>query len=66
MPAITALQLPLRRERGKKLVNRITVANFHDALRVVQDALASSVVPVELARLYADAARLVMVPLLDS
>ena len=69
LPATTALQLLLRRvasEHGKTLVNRVVVANFDAALRVVQADLAISVVPMEVAQLYADAAGLALVPLRDA
>lgn len=69
LPATTELQLLLRRvaaDHGKTLVNRIVVANFDAALRVVRADLAISVVPLELVRqVAAVTSSLVAVPLED-
>lgn len=69
LPATTALQILLRRvaaEHGKTLVHRVVVSNFDAALRVVHANLAISVVPLEVARIYAGATGLVVVPLVDT
>jgi len=68
LPATTAMQIMLRRiaaEHGKPLVHRVVVSTFDGALRVVHANLAISVVPREIAEIYAGAVGLVMVPLTD-
>jgi len=67
LPPSSAVQLMLQRAAalaGKPLNYRVVVATFDAALRVVRAGLAISVLPAELARPYADAFGLSVVPLL--
>jgi len=68
LPPSSAVQLMLQRAAalaGKPLNYRVVVATFDAALRVVRAGLAISVLPAELARPYADAFGLSVVPLAD-
>ncbi len=68
LPPSSAVQLMLQRAAalaGKPLNYRVVVATFDAALRVVRAGLAISVLPAELARPYADAFGLCVVPLAD-
>ena len=68
LPPSSAVQLMLQRAAalaGKPLNYRVVVATFDAALRVVRAGLAISVLPAELARPYADAFGLCVVPLSD-
>jgi DNA-binding transcriptional LysR family regulator len=68
LPPASAVQVMLQREAtrmGQPLVNRVIVSNFEAALRVVQAGLAISVVPVEIARPYAEAHGLAVITLTD-
>ena len=68
LPPSSAVQLMLQRAAalaGKSLNYRVVVATFDAALRVVRAGLAISVLPAELARPYADAFGLSVVPLAD-
>lgn len=66
LPVQSAVQVMLARaaaELGGQLVHRVVVSNFEAALRVVRAGLALSVVPREVAHIYADAYRLRVLPL---
>jgi len=68
LPPNSAVQLMLQRAAalaGRPLRCRVVVATFDAALRVVRAGLAISVLPAELARPYADAFGLQIVPLAD-
>lgn len=68
LPPSSAVQLMLQRAAalaGKPLNYRVVAATFDAALRVVRAGLAISVLPAELARPYADAFGLSVVPLAD-
>jgi DNA-binding transcriptional LysR family regulator len=68
LPVASAVQVMLQREaarKGRTLVHRVVVSNFDAALRVVRANLAISVVPVEVARPFADLYRLAVMPLTD-
>jgi DNA-binding transcriptional LysR family regulator len=68
LPPSSAVQLMLQRAAalaGGQLRCRVVVATFDAALRVVRAGLAISVLPAELARPYADAFGLCVVPLAD-
>jgi DNA-binding transcriptional LysR family regulator len=68
LPPNSAVQLMLQRAAalaGRPLRCRVVVATFDAALRVVRAGLAISVLPAELARPYADAFDLQIVPLAD-
>lgn len=68
LPPSSAVQLMLQRAAalaGRQLRCRVVVATFDAALRVVRAGLAISVLPAELARPYADAFDLQIVPLAD-
>ena len=68
LPPSSAVQLMLQRAAalaGKPLNYRVVVATFDAALRVVRAGLAISVLPAELARPYAEAFDLQIVPLAD-
>jgi DNA-binding transcriptional LysR family regulator len=68
LPAASAVQVMLLREaalRGRTLRQRVVVSNFESALRVVRAGLAVSMVPREVAEIYAQAYGLKIVPLQD-
>ena len=68
LPPSSAVQRMLQRAAalaGRPLRCRVVVATFDAALRVVRAGLAISVLPAELARPYADAFDLQIVPLAD-
>jgi len=68
LPPSSAVQLMLQRAAalaGKTVNYRVVVATFDAALRVVRAGLAISVLPAELARPYAEAFGLRVVPLAD-
>ena len=68
LPPSSAVQLMLQRAAalsGRQLRCRVVVATFDAALRVVRAGLAISVLPAELARPYAEAFDLRIVPLAD-
>jgi DNA-binding transcriptional LysR family regulator len=68
LPTSSAVQLMLQRAAalaGLPLKNRVVVATFDAALRVVRAKLAISVLPIELARPYAEALELSVIPLAD-
>lgn len=68
LPPSSAVQLMLQRAAalaGSQLRCRVVVATFDAALRVVRAGLAISVLPAELARPYAEAFNLQIVPLAD-
>jgi DNA-binding transcriptional LysR family regulator len=69
LPPSSAVQLMLQRAAalaGKTVNYRVVVATFDAALRVVRAGLAISVLPAELARPYAQAFGLRVVPLADA
>ena len=69
LPAASAVQVMLQREaarQGQTLLHRVVVSNFDAALRVVRANLAISVVPVEVARPFADLYGLAVMPLTDT
>lgn len=69
LPPSSAVQLMLQRAAalaGKTVNYRVVVATFDAALRVVRAGLAVSVLPAELARPYAQAFGLRVVPLADA
>ena len=66
LPVNSAVQVLMHREAariGGKLRMRVIVTNFEAALRVVRAGLAISVVPREVAQIYAEAYGLKLVPL---
>jgi DNA-binding transcriptional LysR family regulator len=68
LPPSSAVQVMLQRAAalaGRQLRCRVVVATFDAALRVVRAGLAISVLPAELARPYAEAFGLQIVPLAD-
>jgi DNA-binding transcriptional LysR family regulator len=68
-PAVAVLQILLSRvaaAQGAAIQSRAVVANFDAALRIVNANLAMAVVPVEIARIYAAACGLRVVPLTDA
>jgi DNA-binding transcriptional LysR family regulator len=68
LPVTSAVQVMLQREaaqRGRAIVNRVVVSSFEAAFRVVRAGLAVSVVPREVASLYAQAYGLVVIPLAE-
>ena len=69
LPAQSAVQVLLQRAaalQGKAVVHRVIVSNFEAALRVVRANLAVSVVPAEVARPFAEAFGLRLMPLTDA
>jgi DNA-binding transcriptional LysR family regulator len=68
LPVTSAVQVMLQREAaqlGRAVVNRVVVSSFEAAFRVVRAGLAISVVPAEVASLYARAYGLKIVPLAE-
>jgi DNA-binding transcriptional LysR family regulator len=68
LPVTSAVQVMLQREaaqRGSAIVNRVVVSSFEAAFRVVRAGLAISVVPREVASLYAQAYGLIVIPLAE-
>jgi DNA-binding transcriptional LysR family regulator len=68
LPVTSAVQVMLQREAallGRTVVNRVVVSSFEAAFRVVRAGLAISVVPAEVASLYAQAYGLKIVPLAE-
>jgi DNA-binding transcriptional LysR family regulator len=68
LPVTSAVQVMLQREAaqlGRAVVNRVVVRSFEAAFRVVRAGLAISVVPAEVASLYAGAYGLKIVPLAE-
>jgi DNA-binding transcriptional LysR family regulator len=68
LPVTSAVQVMLQREAaqlGRAVVNRVVVSSFEAAFRVVRAGLAISVVPAEVASLYAGAYGLKIVPLAE-
>ena len=68
MPVASAVQVMLQRAAarlGRSVTQRVIVANFEAALRVVRAGLAISLVPREVAEIYADAYGLTMVPMAE-
>lgn len=66
LPAASAVQVMVLREAarlGRTLRQRVVVSNFEAALRVVRAGLALSLVPREVAEIYAKAYGLAIVPL---
>jgi DNA-binding transcriptional LysR family regulator len=66
LPVNSAAQVMLQREAarlGRTLVHRVVVTNFEAALRVVRAGLAISLVPDEVARGFAKAYNLKVIPL---
>jgi DNA-binding transcriptional LysR family regulator len=69
LPVTSAVQVMLQREAaqlGRSVVNRVVVSSFEAALRVVRAGLAISLVPREVAQIYAQAYRLKLVPLAEA
>lgn len=69
LPVTSAVQVMLQREAaglGRTLAHRVVVANFEAALRVVRAGLAVSLVPREVADIYAQAYGLAIIPLAES
>jgi DNA-binding transcriptional LysR family regulator len=69
LPVASAVQVMLQREAaqlGRAVVNRVVVSSFEAALRVVRAGLAISLVPREVAQIYAEAYRLKLVPLAEA
>ena len=68
LPVNSAVQVMLQRaaaQLGRKLNQRVVVSNFEAALRVVRAGLAISLVPLEVAEIYAKAYGLTTVPLME-
>jgi len=68
LPVTSAVQVMLQREAaqlGRALAYRVVVANFEAALRVVRAGLAISLVPREVADIYAKTYSLKIVPLAE-
>lgn len=68
LPVASAVQVMLQREAaalGRALKNRVIVGSFEAALRVVRAGLAISVVPREVADIYAQAYSLAVIPLAE-
>jgi len=68
LPVNSAVQVMLQRaaaQQGRKLNQRVVVSNFEAALRVVRAGLAISLVPLEVAEIYAKAYGLTTVPLME-
>jgi DNA-binding transcriptional LysR family regulator len=68
LPVNSAVQVMLQRaaaQLGRKLNQRVVVSNFEAALRVVRAGLAISLVPLEVAEIYAKAYGLTIVPLTE-
>ena len=68
LPVNSAVQVMLQRaaaQLGRKLNQRVVVSNFEAALRVVRAGLAISLVPLEVAEIYAQAYGLTIVPLTE-
>jgi DNA-binding transcriptional LysR family regulator len=68
LPITSAVQVMLQREAaqfGRTVANRVVVSSFEAAFRVVRAQLAISVVPGEVASLYARAYGLAVVPLAE-
>jgi DNA-binding transcriptional LysR family regulator len=68
LPVTSAVQVMLQREAarlGRTLVHRVVVANFEAALRVVRAGLAVSLVPREVADIYAQTYALAVIPLAE-
>ncbi len=68
MPVTSAVQVMLQREAaqlGRPLTYRVIVTNFEAALRVVRAGLAISLVPREVADIYAQAYGLKIIPLAE-
>jgi DNA-binding transcriptional LysR family regulator len=68
LPVNSAVQVLIHRaaaQMGKQVRQRIVVTNFEAALRVVRAGLAISLVPREVAEIYAQAYRLKIIPLAD-
>ncbi|RTZ40044.1 LysR family transcriptional regulator [Candidimonas sp. SYP-B2681] len=69
LSSASAVQIILKRQAslaGRQLVERIFVSNLNAVLRVVLANLAISVVPIEVAQVYADAKGLRVIPLTDT
>jgi DNA-binding transcriptional LysR family regulator len=68
-PAVAVLQILLSRvaaAHGATIQSRAVVSNFDAALRIVNANLAMAVVPMEIARIYAGAFGLRVIPLTDA
>jgi DNA-binding transcriptional LysR family regulator len=68
LPVNSAVQVLIQRaapQMGRQVRQRIVVTNFEAALRVVRAGLAISLVPREVAEIYAQAYRLRIVPLAE-
>lgn len=69
LSSASAVQLMLKRQAslmGRQLVERVYVSNLNAVLRVVLANLAISVVPVEVAQVYANVQNLRVIPLNDA
>ena len=68
LPVASAVQVMMQRaaaSMGRTVRNRVIVANFEAALRVVRAGLAISMVPREVAEIYAEAYALKVVPMAE-
>lgn len=68
LPVASAVQVMMQRaaaSMGRTVTNRVIVANFEAALRVVRAGLAISMVPREVANIYADAYALKVIPVAE-